>query len=166
MVILDVDDRLLELPRRHLAVEQNVQLAITPTLEFGQSKECACETDSRSATPNISTLARKVPAGRVQHLAGEVDHRNLRHVVRPATDTGGECPQSHGARFGDDGVGYGTQGSGVDEGDENSKDGLRVVRSVVLWDRGADAEKHQECAVRGGAVEEDVATAEVGAQGD
>jgi hypothetical protein len=43
---------------------------------------------------------------------------------------------------------------------------LGVVGCVVLGDRGADSEEHEETAVCGGAVEEDVAAAEVGAQRD
>jgi hypothetical protein len=43
---------------------------------------------------------------------------------------------------------------------------LSVVRSVVLRDRGADAEEHEEGAVRGGTVEEDITAAEVGAEGN
>jgi len=166
VVVLDIDDGLLELSRRDLAVEQNVQLAITPTLEFRQAKKCASETDSSSATPDISALACKIPTSRVQHLTGQVNHRNLRNVVRSATDSSGQSPQPHGARFGDDGVGDWTESSGVHEGDEDSEDRLRVVRSVVLRDRGADAEEHQECAVCGSAVEENIAAAEVGAKGN
>lgn len=166
MVILDINNRLLELPRRHLAVEQNIQLAVTPPLELRQSKERARKANCRSPAPDIPTLARQVPARRVQHLTGEVDHRDLSNVVRSATYTRRQRSQANGAGLGDDGVGDRAQGSGVDEGDEDSEDGLGVVCAVVLRDGGADAEEDEEGAVCGGAVEEDVAAAEVGAEGD
>jgi len=166
VVVLDINNRLLELPRRHLAVEQDVQLAITPALQLRQAKEGRREAHSRGTAPDIPTLACEVPAGRVQHLAGEVDHRDLGDVVRTASDSSGERSQAHRAGLGDDGVRDGTQGSGVDEGDEDAEDGLSVVRSVVLRDRGADAEEHEEGAVRGGTVEEDITAAEVGAEGN
>jgi hypothetical protein len=163
MIILDVDNRLLELPSWHLTVEQNVQLAVTSALQLRQSKERARKTNSRSPAPDIPTLARQIPPRRVQHLTSEVNHRDLSHIVGSAPDSGRQRSQAHGARLGDDGVGDWTQGAGVDEGDEDSEDGLRVVCPVVLRDRGADAEEDEEGAVCGGAVEEDVAAAEVGA---
>lgn len=95
MVILNINDRLLELSCRHLTSEENVQLAITPALELRQTKVCADEADRRSATPNVSALARQVPAGRVQHLAGEVDHGDFGDVVCASADAGGEGAQSH-----------------------------------------------------------------------
>ena len=166
MVILDINDRLLKLPRRHLPSKQNIQLAITPPLELWQSEVRGNKTHRLSTAPNVSTLARQVPARRIQHLTSEIDHRNLRNVVCASADAGGESAQSNGAGFGDDGVGDGTERAGVDEGDEDSEYRLRVVRSVVLRDRGADSEEDEEGAVCGGAVEEDVAAAEVGAEGD
>jgi len=65
VVLRHVDDSLLELPRRNLAVEENVQLAVTPTLEFWQTKVCTDEADRCSTAPNVSTLASQVPACRV-----------------------------------------------------------------------------------------------------
>ena len=141
VVILHINNRLLELPRRHLAVEQNVQLAITPPLQIRQPKERTRETNSRRPAPNIPALARQIPPCRVQHLTRQVNHRDLRNVVRSSPNSGGQSSQANGAGFGDDGVGDGPEGSGVDEGDEDSEYRLRVVRSVVLRDRGADSEE-------------------------
>lgn len=166
MVILNINDRLLELPSRHLAVEENIQLAITPPLELGQTEVRADETDRRSATPNISALACQIPAGRVQHLTGQVDHGDFGDVVCASSDAGGEGAESHGARLGDDGVGDGTEGAGVDEGDEDAEDGLGVVCGATLGDGGADAEEDEEGEVDGGAVEEDGATAGDVGEGD
>ena len=88
VILRDVDDSLLEVPRGHLAVEQDVQLAVTPSLELGQSEVGADEAHRRSAAPDVATLAREIPAGRVQHLAGEVDHWDLGNVVSTSADTG------------------------------------------------------------------------------
>ena len=115
MVIRHVDDSLLELPRRDLAVEENIQLAITPSLEFGQAEVRTDEAHSRSAAPNVATLASQVPACRVQHLTSEVDHWNLSHVVGASADTCRERSQHHGARLCDDGVGDGTERARVHE---------------------------------------------------
>jgi hypothetical protein len=166
VVIPNINNRLLKLPRRHLAVEQNIQLPVAPPLELRQPKERTRETNSRSPAPNIPTLARQIPPRRVQHLTRQVNHRDLRNIIRSSADSSRQRSQAHGAGLGDDGVGDRAQGAGVDERDEDSEHGLGVVGCVVLGDRGADAEQHEEAAVCGGAVEEDVAAAEVGAERD
>jgi hypothetical protein len=166
MIVLDVDNRLLELPRRHLPVEQNIQLAVTPPLQLWQPKERARKTHRRSPAPDIPTLARQVPARWVKHLARQINHRDLSDVVRSSPNSSRQRSQAHGASLGDDGVGDRAESPSVDEGDEDSEDGLGVVCAVVLRDRGADAEEDEEGAICGGAVEEDVAAAEVGAERD
>jgi hypothetical protein len=166
VVIPNINNRLLELPRRHLTVEQDVQLPVAPPLELRQPKERTRKTNSRSPAPNIPTLARQIPPRRVQHLTRQVNHRDLRNIIRSSADSSRQRSQAHGAGLGDDGVGDRAQGAGVDERDEDSEHGLGVVGCVVLGDRGADSEEHEETAVCGGAVEEDVAAAEVGAERD
>ena len=84
------------------------------------------------------------------------------YVVCTSANTRGECPQSHGARLCDDGVGDRTQGSGVHERDEDSEDSLCVVCAAVLVDGRANAEEDEESTVDGGASEEDVAASKVG----
>jgi hypothetical protein len=166
LIILNPNNRLLKLPRRHLPLEQNIQLPVTAPLQLRQPKERTRETNSRSPAPNKSTLTRQIPPRRVQHLTRQVNHRDLSHIIRSPTHSRRQRSQAHGAGLGDDGVGNWSEGSGVDEGDQDSEDRLRVVGAAVLRDRGADAEQHQKGAVCGGAVEEDVAAAEVGAERD
>ena len=149
VVILHINNRLLELPRRHLTVEQNVQLAITPPLQLRQPKERTRETNSRRPAPDISTLTRQIPPRRIQHLTRQVNHRDLSNIVRSSPNARRQRSQAHRAGFGNDGVGNGSEGSGIDEGDEDSEYRLRVVRSVVLRDRGADSEEDEEGAVCG-----------------
>lgn len=115
MVILDINDSLLELSCGHLTVEQNVQLAVTPALKFWQSEVCTDEAHRCSAAPDVSTLACQVPAGRVQHLTGEVDHGDFGNVVCTSAHTSRERPQSDGARFGNDGVGDWAQRASIHE---------------------------------------------------
>lgn len=166
LVILDINDRALELPRWNLALEENVQLAITPPLELWQAEEGADEAYGRSATPDVSALSGEVPTRRVKHLTCEENHRNLCNVVCTSSDASGERSQSHGARFRDDGVCDGTQGSCVHEGDQDAKDCLCVVCAAVLGNRCANAEEDEESAVDGGAPKEDVTAAEGGTQGN
>lgn len=166
MIILNINDRLLKLPRRHLPAKENIQLAITPPLKLRQAKVSANKTERRSAAPNVSTLARQVPARGVQHLAGEVDHRNLCNVVCASADAGGESAQSDGAGFGDDGVGDGTERAGVDEGDQDAENGLGVVCAAALGDSCADAKEDEEGEVDGCTPKEDGSAAANVGEGD
>ena len=77
LVIAHVDDSLLELPSRDPAVEQDVKLAVRAVLELGQEEVGHDPADESSAAPNVATLASHVPAGGVEHLRREVDHRNF-----------------------------------------------------------------------------------------
>lgn len=142
MVLRNVDDSLLEMSRRHLAVEKNIQLAVTPSLEFGQAKVRADEADRRSAAPNVATLACQIPAGRVQHLTGEIDHGDFCYVVGTSADTGRERSQSDRRCLCNDRVGDWTERAGVHERDEDSEDSLRVVCAAVLRDGCTNAEEN------------------------
>lgn len=131
-------------------------------LQLGQEEEGHDPTDDRGATPHIATLARQIPARGIQHLGGEVDHRDLGDVVGCSSDARGQGSETHGGGFGDDGVGDGTEGAGEDEGDDYAEDGLRVVGAGSLWDGRADAEDEEEDDVGEGAPEVDCAAAEPG----
>lgn len=148
---MDVDDGRLELPGRDLAVEQDIDLTVGAVLELRQEEEGHDPAHARRAAPDVATLARDVPACRVEQLRGEIDHGDLSDVVRRATDTRAQGSQPHRRRLGDDGVGDGSEGAGVDERDQDSEDGLCVVGAVVLCDRGADSEEHEEGHVDSGA---------------
>ena len=166
MVLRHVDDCLLEMSRWHLAVEENVQLAITPSLELGQAKVCTDEAHCRSTTPDVATLACQIPACRVQHLTGEVDHWNLCDVVCTSADTGRECSQPHGGCLCNDRIGDGTQRTRIHERDEDTEDSLRIICAAVLRDGCADAEKDQERAIHCGAPKKDVTASEASTQRD
>lgn len=60
VVVLDIDDRLLPLASRHLAVEQDVDLTVRSALHLGQVEEGHDEAEETSATPNVAALAAKV----------------------------------------------------------------------------------------------------------
>ena len=62
MVILDIDDSLLPLASRHLAVEQNVNLTVRPTLHLGQPEVGHNEAEETGASPDVAALAAKVCA--------------------------------------------------------------------------------------------------------
>jgi hypothetical protein len=82
VVVLHIDDSALELPRRHLAVEQDIQLAVTPALEFRQAEVSTDEAYCRSATPDVATLACQIPACRIEHLTCKVNHWNFSNLIR------------------------------------------------------------------------------------
>lgn len=62
MVILDIDDRLLPLASRHLAVEQDVDLTVRPALHLGQVEVGDDEAEETGATPDVTALATKIGA--------------------------------------------------------------------------------------------------------
>lgn len=94
MIILDIDDSLVELPGRHLAVEENVQLAVRAMLHLRQEEVCHDPADDSGAAPDIAALATKIPARRIEQLGSEVDHRNLGDVVSGATDSRAQGSQT------------------------------------------------------------------------
>lgn len=159
---MDVDDGRLELPGGHLAVEQDIDLTVRAVLELGQEEEGHDPAHARGAAPDEAALARDVPPRRVEQLRGEVDHGDLGDVVGGPADARAQGAEPHRRRLGDDGVGDWAQGAGVDERDEDAEAGLGVVGRVVLRDRGADAEDHEEGYVDACAPEVDCAAAEPG----
>jgi hypothetical protein len=62
VVILDIDDRLLPLASRHLAVEQDVDLTVRPALHLGQVEVGDNEAEKTGATPDVTALAAKIGA--------------------------------------------------------------------------------------------------------
>lgn len=82
LVIAHVDDGLLELPSRNLAVEQNVKLAVGAVLKLGQEEVGHDPADEGGAAPDVAALASHVPAGGVKHLGGKVDHGYLGNLEK------------------------------------------------------------------------------------
>ena len=79
LVIAHVDDSLLKLPSRNPAVEQDVKLAVRAVLELREEEVGHDPADKSGAAPDVAALASHVPAGGVEHLRREIDHRNLGH---------------------------------------------------------------------------------------
>lgn len=131
-------------------------------LELRQTEVSKDPADDRSTSPDVTALSSQVPASGVQHLRGEVDHRNLGNVVGSAADTSAQGTQTDGRGLGDDGVRDGSEGEGVAEGDQDSQDGLGVIGGVVLGDGGTDTEDDEEGDVGRGTVEVDGSAAEPG----
>jgi len=161
LIIPKINNRLLKLPRGHLPIKQNIRLSIRPVFQLRQTEERNNPAYHGGTAPHIATLARKIPAGRIQHLRSEIDHGDLSGVVSSASDTRAEGAQTDGGGFGDGRVGDGAEGAGEDEGDDDAEAGLRVVGGCVLGDAGADAEEEEEGYVDSGAPEVDCSTAEV-----
>jgi len=88
LIVLDINDSRLELPRGNLTAEQNVQLTVRPVLEFRETKVGRHEADDCRPAPDVSALSRHVPACGVEHPGCEVDHGDLGDVVGGAADTG------------------------------------------------------------------------------
>lgn len=164
LILLNINNRALELASRNTAIEEDITLTIRSMLKLRQEEECHNPADHSRRAPDITALATKVPARLIEHLRREVDHGDLSDVVSGATDAGGEGAETDGGCLGDDGVGDGTEGAGEDEGDDDTEDGLGVVCRVVLRDRGDDAEEEKEEDVDGGAPEVDGAAAEPGGE--
>lgn len=117
VVVPNINDRLLKLPRRNLPLEQNVQFSITPPFQLRQPKVPSNKTHRRSPSPNIPTLTRKVQPSRIQHHTREINHRNLSDVIRSSSNTRRQSTKSYGRCFGDDGIRNRSQRAGVDERD-------------------------------------------------
>lgn len=160
LVVLDIDEGRLELPGGNLAIEEDVELTVRAILELRKAKVGSDPADDSGASPDISTLASKVPSGRVEELRSQVDHGDLRDVVGGATNTSAQGTEAHRRRLCDDSIGYGTEGAGEHEGDNNAQDGLCIVGRVVLRNGSANAEDEEEGNVGGGAPEIDGAAAE------
>lgn len=62
VVILDIDDRLLPLASRHLAVEQDVNLTVRPALHLRQVEVGHHEAEETGAAPDVAALSAKVCA--------------------------------------------------------------------------------------------------------
>jgi hypothetical protein len=165
LVVLNVDDGRLELPGCHLAVEQDIDFAVGTVLEFRKAKVRRHEADTCSGSPDVSTLSSHIPSSRVEHLRGEVDHRNLSNVVSGSTNTGAECTKTDRRCLGNDGVRDGTHGTCEDEGDDDTETGLGIVGGDALWDGCTDTEDEEQGDVGGSTPEVDSATAEPAAEG-
>lgn len=116
--------------------------------------------DDGGAAPDVTALAREVPAGGVEQLRGQEEHGDLGDVVGGTADTGAEGTEADRGRLGDDGVRDGSLGAGEDERDDDAETGLGVVGVGVLGDRGDDTEEEEEGYVGGGTPEVDGTTAE------
>ena len=120
--------------------------------------------DDGGAAPDVPALAGEIPSGRVEQPRGQVDHGDLGNVVGGTTDAGAQSAKTDGGRLGNDGVGDRPEGTGKNEGDDDTKNGLCVVGRRVLWDRGADAEDKKKSDVGGGAPKIDGSTTEPAGQ--
>lgn len=101
---MGIDDSLLELSGRDLAVEQDIRLTVRTVLELRKTKVGRNKANNSSASPDITTLASHVPASGVEELGGEVDHGDLSNVVCGTANTGAESTETHRGRLGNDGV--------------------------------------------------------------
>jgi hypothetical protein len=104
LVVLDVNNGRLELPGRDSAIEQDIAFTVRAVLELRKEEEGHNPADASGATPDVTTLACEIPPGRVEHLRGEIDHRDFRDIVGGATDTGAQSAKTDGGRLGNDGV--------------------------------------------------------------
>jgi hypothetical protein len=68
LVVLHVDLRVFPLASRDLAFEHDVDLAVRATPHLWQEEVCHDQAEQPSASPDISALAAKVSASRVQHV--------------------------------------------------------------------------------------------------
>ena len=160
MVVLNIDDGALELPGGNLTVEQNIGLTVGSVLKLRQEEEGRDEADDGSTSPDVTTLASKIPSSRVEKLRSKVDHGDFSNVVGGTTDTSAEGTETDRGGLSNDGVGDGTEGTGVDEGDQYAENGLGVVCSGGLVDGGNNTEEEEESDVDGSTPEIDGSSAE------
>jgi hypothetical protein len=113
-------------------------------LELRQSKVGNHPAEHGGSTPDVTALASQVPSGRVEQTRGEVDHGDLRDIVRSTTHTRAQGTKTHRRRLGNNGVRDGSLGARIDKGDDDAEAGLGVVGGVGLVDGGADAEDEEE----------------------
>jgi hypothetical protein len=164
LVLPDINDSGLELPGGNLTVEQDIEFTVGAALELRKAEVRGHEADTGCASPDVTALASQIPAGGVEHLRREEDHGDLGNVVGGATHTGAQSTEANGRRLGDDGVGDGSEGSGVHEGDDDAETGLGVVGIDVLGDRRADTEEEEQGDVCRCAPQVDSSAAEPGGQ--
>lgn len=62
LVVPNIDDRLLPLPGLHLALEQNVDLAIRPSLHLRDPPPGHGKAEESRATPDVAAFATEVTA--------------------------------------------------------------------------------------------------------
>jgi hypothetical protein len=165
LVLPDVDDSRFELPSRNPTVEQDVEFTVGAALEFRKAEECRDEADASSAAPDVTALASQVPSSGVEHLRRKVDHGDLSDIVCRATNTGAQSTETNRRSFGNDGISNGSEGSGIDEGDDHTQTSLSVVCVRVLRDGGANTKQEEQEDVRGCAPQVDGAAAEPGGKG-
>ncbi len=104
-------------------------------------KQCA---HNSSTSPDVTTFAREIPSGWVQQLRSQVDHGNFGDVVCGATDTSTQSSKANRRRLGNDGVCDGSKSTSIDEGNDNSENGLGVVGRATLFYGSAHAEDEQK----------------------
>lgn len=87
LVIFNVNNGRLELPRRNTTIEQDVTLAIGAMLELREKEEGCYPADTSSTPPYVSALSCKIPTCWVEQLRSQIDHWNLRDVVSSSANT-------------------------------------------------------------------------------
>jgi hypothetical protein len=93
-------------------------------------------------------------------VGGQVDHGNLCNVVGGTTDSGAQSTKTDRGRLRDNSIGNGSACAGENEGDEDTQNGLGIVRRRALVDRGADAKNDKQSDVGGCAPEINSSTTE------
>lgn len=113
-VVVDVYDSLLPLASRNLALEEDIDFAVGPTLHLRKVEVCRQEANETSRAPDVSASAAEVDALEslsaichcnfgekesyqwVEHVSGEEDARNVDDVVGTAPDARCKRPQTNG----------------------------------------------------------------------
>ena len=144
LTLRNTDDRRLELPGTNLAFEQDVTFAISAVLQLREAEVGADPTDASSTCPDVTAFASEIPSGGVEHLRGQINHRDLRDIVSGTTNTGAQSPKADGRGLGNDGVWNRSKGTGKNEGDYDSKAGLGIIGRRILLNRSTDAENDQQ----------------------
>jgi hypothetical protein len=102
IIILNIDNSLGPLARRHMTVEQDINLTERSVLHLRDEHPGQDGTEESGAGPDVTALAAQVPLVAVQHVAGEENAGDVDQVVGAAADAGGERPEADGGRFADD----------------------------------------------------------------
>lgn len=132
LILVDTNDSRTKLPRRDLAIKQDVRLAVRAMLELRQPEVRRDPANQSSAAPDVAALSSEIPSRGVKHLRSEIDHRNLCNIVRRTTDTRAERAQTDRRCLGDNGIRNRTHGAGEDERDQYSQNGLGIVGRLAL----------------------------------
>lgn len=164
LVFMDVDDGLLELPRRDFALEQDIRLTVRAVLQLRKEEVSHHPAYARSTSPDVAALSREIPPCGVEHLRGKVDHGDLGNVVRSTTNAGAQRAKTNGRRFGDDGVRDGSERTGINDGDDDAQTGLGEIGMICLVHGGNDGEDEQECDIDSCTPEVDAPTTEPGGE--